>query len=66
MKKKTVGIIVAVLVLALVGCIGWHWRDLPQKRLLGQAEDIVFSDVDSADHLLAQVDTTRQIGRAHV
>ena len=59
MKKKTVGIIVAVLVLALVGCIGWHWRDLPQKRLLGQAEDIVFSDVDSADHLLAQVDTTR-------
>ena len=51
--------IVAVLVLVLAGCIGWNLRDLPQRRLLRAAEDIVFADADSATRLLAQVDTTR-------
>ncbi len=59
MKKKTVGIIVTVLVLALAGGIGWNWRNMPQKRLLRAAEDMVFTDADSAARLLAQVDTTR-------
>jgi len=59
MKRKTVGIIVAMLVLALAGGIGWNWRDMPQKRLLRAAENRVFTDADSAAHLLAQVDTTR-------
>ena len=48
-----------VLVLALAGGIGWSLRDLPQKRLLHAAEDIVFTDADSASRLLAQVDTVR-------
>ena len=59
MKRKTIGIIVAVLLLALAGGIGWSLRDLPQKRLLRAAENIVFADADSTERLLAQVDTTR-------
>lgn len=59
MKRKTIGIIVVVLVLALAGGIGWNLRDLPQKRLLNAAEDIVFADADSAEHLLVQVDTAQ-------
>lgn len=59
MKRKTIGIIVAVLVLTMAGIIGWNLRDLPQKRLLRAAEDLVFTDVDSASHLLARVDTMR-------
>lgn len=59
MKKKTVGIIVAVLVLALAGGIGWQQHNPAQIRLLRAAEDIVFTDADSATRLLAQVDTTR-------
>ena len=59
MKRKTIGIIVAVLVLAFAGGIGWSLRDLPQKRLLRAAEDMVFADADSTERLLAQVDTTR-------
>ena len=58
MKRKTIGIIIAVLVLALAGSIGWSLRDLPQKRLLTSAEDIVFTDVDSAARALERVDTT--------
>jgi len=59
MKRKTIGIIVAVLVLVLVGGIGWNMRDLPQKRFLNAAENAVFIDVDSAASFLAQVDTMR-------
>ena len=59
MKRKTIGIIVAALMLVLVGGIGWNLRDLPQKRLLNGAENMVFTDVDSTERLLAQVDTTR-------
>ena len=59
MKKKTIGIIVAVLLLAFVGVIGWYFRNLPQKRFLKEAEDIVFIDVDSAAKLLAKIDSTR-------
>ena len=59
MKRKTIGIIVAALVLAIVAGIGWNMRDLPQRRLLLAAEDIVFADVDSAGRLLAKVDTAR-------
>lgn len=59
MKRKTIGIIVAVLVLAFAGGIGWSLRDLPQKRLLRAAEDMVFTDADSTERLLEQVDTTR-------
>ncbi|MBQ6191415.1 MAG: hypothetical protein IJK51_03850, partial [Bacteroidaceae bacterium] len=59
MKRKTIGIIVAVLLLALAGGISWNLRDLPQKRLLRAAENIVFTDADSTERLLAQVDTTR-------
>lgn len=59
MKRETVGIIVAVLVLAFAGGIGWHLRDNPQKQMLRAAEDVVFTDADSAARLLAQVDTTR-------
>ena len=59
MKRKTIGIIVVLLVLALTSYIGWNLRDLPQKRLLDCAEDIVFEDVDSAKRLLSQIDTIR-------
>lgn len=59
MKRKTIGIIVTMLVLALASGIGWNLRDLPQKRLLSSAENIVFMDADSAAWLLTQVDTTR-------
>ena len=59
MRRKTVGIIIAILVLVLVGCLGWNLRDLPQKRLIHAAEEMVFTDVDSAVSLLAQVDTTQ-------
>ena len=59
MKRKTVKIIIAVLVLAVVGGIVWSLRDLSQKRLLRAAEDVVFADADSAARLLEQVDTTR-------
>ena len=59
MKRKTVGIIVAVLALALAGGIGWQQLNLAQTRLLRAAEDIVFTDADSTTRLLAQVDTTR-------
>lgn len=58
MKRKTIGIIIVVLALALAGSIGWNLRDLPQKRLLSSVEDIVFTDVDSADRVLERVDTT--------
>ena len=58
MKRKTIGIIIAVLVLTLAGGIGWSLRDLPQKRLLTSVEDIVFTDVDSAARVLERVDTT--------
>ena len=34
-------------------------RDLPQRRLLLAAEDMVFADVDSTGRLLAKVDTSR-------
>lgn len=59
MRRKTVGIIVTILVLVLAGAIGWNLRDLPQKRLLHAAEDMVFMDADSTLRLLAQIDTTR-------
>ena len=59
MKRKTIGIIIAVAVLTFVGGIGWNWRDVPQKRLLADAEDMVFADVDSAARLLERVDTAR-------
>ena len=59
MKRKTIGIIIAVLVLAVACSIGWSLRDLPQKRLLRTAENVVFADADSAAALLARVDTTR-------
>ena len=59
MKRKTIGIIVVLLVLVLTSYIGWNLRDLPQKRLLDCAEDIVFEDVDSAKRLLSQIDTIR-------
>ena len=59
MKRKTIGIIVAALMLVLVGGIRWNLRDLPQKRLLNGAESIAFTDVDGTERLLAQVDTTR-------
>jgi len=57
--KKTIGIIVAMMVLALAGGIGWQHRNSAQTRLLRAAEDIVFTDADSTARLLAQVDTTR-------
>ncbi len=57
MKRKTVSIIVAILVLVLACCIGWNLRDLSQKRILECAEDMVFVDVDSTKRLLAQIDT---------
>ena len=44
--KKTIGIIVAMLVLALAGGIGWKQRNSAQTRLLRAAEDIVFTDAD--------------------
>ena len=59
MKRKTIGLIVAVLVLTMAGGIGWSMRDLSQRRLLRTAEDMVFADVDSAERLLLQVDTSR-------
>ena len=59
MKRKTFGILIAVLALALAGGTGWSLRDLPQKRLLRTAENIVFADADSTERLLEQVDTTR-------
>ncbi len=59
MKRRTIGIIVAVLVLAMVGGFGWSMRDMSQKRLLLAAEDVVFTDADSAVRLLGQTDTTR-------
>ena len=59
MKRKTIGIIAAVLVLVFAGGIGWNMRDLPQRRLLLAAEDMVFAGVDSTAHLLAKVDTSR-------
>ena len=59
MKRKTIGLIVAMLVLTMAGGIVWSMRDLPQRRLLRAAEDIVFADVYSAERLLAQIDTSR-------
>lgn len=59
MKRRTIGIIVAVLVLAMVGGFGWSMRDMSQKRLLLAAEDVVFTDADSAVRLLGQTDTMR-------
>ena len=59
MKRKTFGILFVVLALALAGGTGWSLRDLPQKRLLRTAENIVFADADSTERLLEQVDTTR-------
>ena len=59
MKRKTFGILIAVLALALAGGTGWSLRDLPQKRLLRTAENIVFADADSTERLLEQVDTAR-------
>lgn len=59
MKRKTIGIIVGVLVLGLVGAMGWNLRYLPQQHLLHEAEDIVFTDADSAKQILERVDTTR-------
>ena len=59
MKRKTLGILIAVLALALAVGTGWSLRDLPQKRLLQAAENIVFADADSTERLLEQVDTTR-------
>lgn len=59
MKRKTIGIIVAVLLLIFAGGIGWNMRDLPQRRLLLAVEDMVFADVDSTGRLLAKVDTSR-------
>ena len=53
MKRKTIGIIVAVLVLAFAGGIGWNLRGLPQKQLLNAAENMVFTDADSTERLLA-------------
>lgn len=58
MKRKAIGIVVAVVVLALMG-IAWNWWNMPQNRLLRAAEDMVFMDADSAARLLEQVDTTR-------
>ena len=57
--KKTIGIIVAMMVLALAGGIGWQHRNSAQTRLLREAEDLVFTDADSTARLLAQVDTAR-------
>lgn len=59
MKRKSVGIIVAVLVLVVVGGTWWSLMVLSQKRLLRAAEDVVFADADSAAMLLERVDTTR-------
>ena len=61
MKRKTIGIVIVLLVLVAViaGSIMLALRDLPQKRLLNAAEDIVFVDADSAVRLLARVDTMR-------
>lgn len=59
MKRKTIGIIGGVLVLGLVGAMGWNLRYLPQQHLLHEAEDIVFTDADSAKRILERVDTTR-------
>ena len=59
MKRKTIGIIVATLVLTIAGGIGCSMRDLPQRHLLLAAEDMVFADVDSVGQLLAKVDTSR-------
>ena len=59
MEKKILPLFIIALVLALAGGIGWNLRDLPQKRLLNAAEDMVFRDADSAQRLLAQVDTAR-------
>ena len=66
MEKKTIGIIIAVVVLALAGGIGWNLRDLPQKRLLNAAENMVFTDADSTERLLTQVDTTRLSESSHM
>lgn len=59
MKRKTIGIFIAALGVALAGGTGWILRELPQKRLLGRAEEVVFTDADSAARLLAQLDTAR-------
>ena len=59
MTRKTIVIIVAMVVLAVVGCTVWSLRDLSQRRLLRAAESVVFADADSAAALLAQVNTTR-------
>ena len=48
MKRKIVGIIIAILVLALAGGTAWSLRDLPQKRLLRAAENVVFADAGCA------------------
>ena len=59
MKRKTIVIIIGVLLLGVAGAIGWDLRDLPQQHLLHEAEDIVFTDADSAKRILERVDTTR-------
>ena len=59
MARKTIGTIVAVLVVAVTVGTGWGLRDLSQKRLLRAAENVVFADADSAAALLSRVDTTR-------
>jgi len=59
MKRKTIGIIVVVLAVALAGGIGRLQHNPAQTRLLREAEDLVFTDADSTARLLAHVDTTR-------
>lgn len=59
MKKKTLWIVLPLLLLVAAGCIGWTCRYLPAQRLLNRAERMVFCDVDSAARLLAHVDTAQ-------
>lgn len=56
--KKALWTLSALAVLLVAGGLGWQHRDLPQVRLLDEAERLVFADADSAARLLARVDTT--------
>lgn len=58
MNKNILWTSLAILALVMLCLIGWCFRDLPQRRLLNKAEAIVFVDMDSAAHLLQQVDST--------
>jgi len=57
--KKTLWLLSTMAILLMAGLLGWQCHTPTQKRLLRTAEDIVFTDADSAARLLAQVNTTR-------